>query len=128
MVAKVDIEEIEKRAGAATDGPWIYGSLLEVDVCVDSDATGERVCTTMSDARQADAEPIEIAQADVNAEFIAHARTDVPALIVRVRELERERETLIEQVNDLNRQLVEWGEQAQREADADIGREFIERD
>lgn len=38
-----------------------------------------------------------------------------PEMFARVRDLEAEREHMIEQVNDLNRQLVEWSEQAQRE-------------
>ncbi len=58
----INLDEIERRANAATPGPWKEGA---------SDVYIVR-----------------------NAAFIAAARTDVPALIARVRELEAECERL----------------------------------
>jgi hypothetical protein len=75
---QLDLDAIEARAAAATDGPWmadgheIYGSgcgILDVD--------------------QWKAETLRIEDpegAKADAEFIAHARTDVPALVARVRQ------------------------------------------
>jgi hypothetical protein len=66
----IDLEEIERRANAATPGPWKY--------CADSDAIKGTNALIVRGARSN------------SGPFIASARTDVPALIARVRELEAE--------------------------------------
>jgi hypothetical protein len=77
----MDLDAIEQRANAATEGPWaseahhhrISGKpvLFEVHPVAELEGNGDGGVTTAADA-----------------EFIAHARTDVPALVARVRELE----------------------------------------
>jgi hypothetical protein len=64
----MNLDEIEARANAATPGPWKY--------CAGSGAI-EGVNTLIVRGAWPNSGP-----------FIAHARTDVPALIARVRELE----------------------------------------
>jgi hypothetical protein len=68
----IDLDAIEARANAATPGPWKY--------CADSDAIKGTNALIVRGARSN------------SGPFIAHARTDVPALIARVRELEAERD------------------------------------
>ncbi len=84
MPEPLDLDAIKKRCDAATEGPWIeredndepawrvVWSPFPLDVC--------SVCPHMT-------------HVEPNAAFIAHARTDVPALVARVRELEAERGT-----------------------------------
>jgi len=80
----MNIDEIEARANAATPGPWkhegqevraAYHVAFCGEAATSQGATSARDCTR-------------------NARFIAHARTDVSALIARVRELEAECERL----------------------------------
>ncbi|MGW5175841.1 hypothetical protein ACWERY_15950 [Streptomyces sp. NPDC004082] len=68
-------------AAAATPGPWWTETLAEHDgsTSVGIDAGGDNWVVPCQDLDAADAE------------FIAHARTDVPALLARVAELEKER-------------------------------------
>jgi hypothetical protein len=66
----MNLDEIEARANAATPGPWKY--------CADSDAIKGTNALIVRGARSN------------SGPFIAAARTDVPALIARVRELEAE--------------------------------------
>ena len=79
----IDLDAIEARANEATPGPWV----------VDRYDT-HRVF------RRTECGPVAVADAGLhedstgNAAFIASARTDVPALIARVRELEAERERM----------------------------------
>jgi hypothetical protein len=75
---KLDLTAIRKRAESATEGPWEWD---ESSNCID--APGFEVCI---DAMNHDAE------------FIAHARQDVPALIA---EVERLRESL-EEIADID--------------------------
>jgi hypothetical protein len=71
-----DLAAIKARADAATPGPWAidFGSVVASD--------GEDFVTPCY--------PDERGQLD--ADFIAHAREDVPALLARVRELEADRD------------------------------------
>lgn len=66
----MNLDEIEARANAATPGPWTPQTIRLYDGVDLPDET--------------------VAQWQRDAVFIAHARTDVPALIARVRELEAE--------------------------------------
>jgi len=78
----IDLDEIERRANAATPGPWRDRHQVCSEVW--GQAPDSQTCS-MQIAR------VGHAQFDVfNAAFIASARTDVPALIARVRELENE--------------------------------------
>jgi len=89
-----DYDAIEARTNAATVGPWL------IDAGVDG--AGWVFVGNRSDGRDfglweivhSSSDPLrdltpKAAQREVaDAEFIAHARTDVPALIARCRELE----------------------------------------
>ena len=78
----IDLDEIERRANAATPGPWTG----KVNNCVEAgdEAVFETGCGCCTDSTLS----------EENAAFIAAARTDVPALIARVRELEAECERM----------------------------------
>ena len=94
----INLDEIERRANAATPGPWrdqhyecseVWGQAPDSQTC------------SMQIAR------VGHAQFDVfNAAFIAAARTDVPALIARVRELETQLRIERENVAELEERLV----------------------
>jgi hypothetical protein len=71
----INLDEIEARANAATPGPWGYSDF--------SGSIHSSVGTLIAQGAWPDSGP-----------FIACARTDVPALIARVRELEAECERL----------------------------------
>jgi hypothetical protein len=79
--AGVDLAAIEARANAATPGPWRF-------------PYGRRECRVIDDGGRYIAETglPGLNGADDDAEFIAHARTDVDALVAAV----RERDTQIE--------------------------------
>jgi hypothetical protein len=80
----IDLDEIERRANAATPGRE-WERRIEESSCGECGEYSEYVqyfcagpyCETEDAARK-------------DAAFIAHARTDVPALVARVRELEAE--------------------------------------
>lgn len=87
MSERPDIDAIEARANAATAAPWEY-------------ATGsETGYAEMLNIPSWDAISIDIREQD--AAFIAHARTDIPALIAYVRELEAEIAASTEHLNGL---------------------------
>lgn len=85
VMADAQIEEIELRALAATREPWHIDThprrtnLAGAPQAVVTDA-GDLVATTFDAARRWPAR---------DAAFIAHARTDIPALIAEVRRLRR---------------------------------------
>ncbi|MEI8256978.1 MAG: hypothetical protein WCJ30_14995 [Deltaproteobacteria bacterium] len=84
----INLDRIERRANAATEGPWgfscgdrryIADPSTDVVGEVAPEYSGQTICVfSVASANEKDAE------------FIASARADVPALIVRVRELEAE--------------------------------------
>ncbi|MFH8380672.1 hypothetical protein ACH4E7_06980 [Kitasatospora sp. NPDC018058] len=77
----LDLDAIQARADAATDGPWtVDDSEIEADII----AASGWIARTDS----------EFSEDRANAEFIAAARTDVEQLLARVRELEAETERL----------------------------------
>lgn len=85
MLTDKELDEIEARANAATEGPWETGRAL---CCSDRgwvcDGTGRHFLNGSSRRTEV---------MDVNdAEFIAHARADVPSLVAEVRRLRAERE------------------------------------
>lgn len=70
------LDEIEARANAATDGPW-YVERDEFDFPV----------VTVQDGLTDNAVTVADDMNTENAEFIAHARTDTPALVALVRDI-----------------------------------------
>lgn len=79
-----DLAAVERRAAAATEGPWLtYAG-------TDGNGNSTRGVTYERNQDEAVFEDRWCGPAD--AEFIAHARTDVPALVARVRELEAQRD------------------------------------
>src|SRR5690348_9437141 len=92
----LDLGPIEAREAAATKGPW-FADGHEILVGTADDITrrstwiGETCTTELPDWGAA------------NAEFAAHARTDIPALVARVRELEAELATAEQQTVEMTR-------------------------
>jgi hypothetical protein len=84
----IDLDEIEARANAATHGPW--GALIMHGVA----SVHAPSCYVYTNDPLEDTHPDTIARWGRDAIFIASARTDVPALIARVRELEAELDEL----------------------------------
>lgn len=82
----IDLDAIEARATAATNGPWRAGSVAaEGKVWCPCDPSpvlgaGERCLVSLSLAYPHTADR----------EFIAHAREDVPALVAEIRRLRTE--------------------------------------
>lgn len=84
------LDQIKARAGAATKGPWEVcafdsgHSEFEMSVSVITASAGDRICDMDGLGRtlnEIDARDDGVA----DAEFIAHARTDVPALVAALR-------------------------------------------
>lgn len=71
---RIDLDEAERLAKAATEGPW---RALDGGV---RDASDNRIATAHIGGSWD--------QRDANAAFIVHARTFVPAAVARIRELE----------------------------------------
>lgn len=102
-----EFAEIEARAAAATEGPWIAEYSGEQGNCViphDAKSTREAVCVTRLYHQHADAE------------FIAHSRTDVETLLAAV----RERDDTIARVREVC--LLGLDEIAQKSIDATVAR------
>lgn len=92
----LDLAAIQARANAATEGPWF----------LDADGVGMAFAGNRADGRQyglwdivhvsadklGDLKPECADQERANADFIAHARADVPALIAALRQVEAERD------------------------------------
>ena len=98
----LDLDAIEARANAATDGPWVvkHEPAWEADNVQHPD-----VITVGAQMWEADDEPMTVCLVStdheddpvdvlLDAEFIAHARTDVPALVAALREARTEVERL----------------------------------
>src|SRR5689334_8305279 len=85
-MCEIDLDAVQSRASMATRGPWH----------VEWDGTGypQRV---FNDAAVLVAETCTGPEwPPTDAEFIAHARTDVPALLARIAELEAERDDALD--------------------------------
>lgn len=98
----LDLDAIVARAEAATPGPWkamCYvmrdGTLRRVEY--DAGGLNEGAGFTVADM---DAREGGDAQNASNAAFIAHARTDVPALVKALREAWAERDAAMAETND----------------------------
>ena len=70
------LNEIEARANAATEGPW-YTTPDYPMVCADSESQGDEYSPELHDGRGF--------YSPSDAEFIAHARTDVPDMAAALR-------------------------------------------
>lgn len=92
---ELDLAAIEARAEAATEGPWEHSlvgiDLVDDEYVVQTESVADVVCRL---ARSGEFIEHPMASAQADAEFIAHARTDVPALVARVRELVAERDSV----------------------------------
>ena len=76
MTKRLEIEAIRQRAEKATEGPWYYIDFGD-GRAISSEATEEEVCMPIT---------------DYDADFIAHAREDIPALLAEVEQLRIENE------------------------------------
>ena len=74
-----DLDEIQDRADKATDGPWE----------THEDAPGEWLIRDVPSAEKGDLVGHAEALDESDAVFIAHARTDVPALVAALRRVEK---------------------------------------
>ena len=84
MTAADRLNEIEARANAATEGPWTPDEYTEVD----PDGFYELARVIAPDPDGDDWCAIGVVHTGIlrpDAEFIAHARTDVPALVAALR-------------------------------------------
>ena len=74
----LDLDAIGARAEAATPGPWFR--VIDTDVCRLADGTHPEVAVCLR------TEDVGVVQShEANADFIAHARADVPALVAELR-------------------------------------------
>jgi hypothetical protein len=119
MTEHPDLDAIQARAQAATPGPWgVYDggdhANIGANLATLSRSTWRSDCEiaeidaeTYVDSNLCphdegeDAEAWAAQQALDDAQFIAQARTDVPALLARVQELEAENARLASQARDL---------------------------
>jgi hypothetical protein len=98
-----DLNAIERRAEAATKGPWSFSHGRNELAVVSDEPT---LPTRSEDQVRYGDRPIadcEFGYGDdeANQDFIAHARTDIPALLAHVRALEAERARLREECEAL---------------------------
>jgi hypothetical protein len=98
----IDLGAIQTRADAATEGPWKYRDIIgeNHNVCVNAHNIAACGAGDLN-PEYGDRDQ----QAARNAEFIAHARADVPALIAAV----RERDATIAQVRAHVDGAESWG-------------------
>jgi hypothetical protein len=101
MSDTLDLDEVEARANAATEGPW--------RALTSGRRGGDHWHVTDSDQSIAlihasDGEDEDMREPD--AEFIAHARTDVPALVAEVRRL-RAKVVAVEQAGTVVIEAIE---------------------
>lgn len=99
---KKRIEEIEQRTNAATPGPWKWQCEWKEDG-YHSGAMGELKPNILWYGM--DGEENIYCHEKINAEFIAHARTDIPYLISRVRALEKALSEAICKLDDSHEKL-----------------------
>lgn len=102
-----NIEEIEKRAVAASPGPWNWEQHAATIKCnlwtpYHTDVSARRLVLGMryGYAREDPDYPATVRPED--ADFIAHARMDIPNMVEYIRELER---TIREMGRELRSQL-----------------------
>lgn len=111
--ASLDLDAITARANAATPGPWgayTFGgdTLIEIAADLEDTGTGYRARRTVCrlEDEPLDNDPAhqdwtaeeDWAQVQADAEFIAHAPTDMAALLAEIRRLKGQRKYLITQL------------------------------
>lgn len=79
MSATERLDAVEARARAATEGPWFQGRAEKIH-----ESTCE-VYTRREPEDEGSVDAFPRAYHDADAEFIAHARQDVPALVAALR-------------------------------------------
>jgi hypothetical protein len=85
VTAPLDLDAIEARAEAATEGPWWpEGKVIGGWRIYARDREQAPDFTEVGSVREVF---VGTGQHDADADFIAHARTDVPALLAEVRRL-----------------------------------------
>lgn len=114
------LAEIRERAEAASPGPWERG-LNEWAVQISSVFWGDgRLLAEMNILNEADmVDPVAYERSEPNAEFIAHAREDVPWLLAEVVRLMAEREAREAALTRIRDNAVAWhgnGEDGPRRA------------
>ncbi|MBS4195388.1 hypothetical protein [Lederbergia citri] len=82
-LSKEEIETIRKRAEAATEGPWFH---TNYHVATKPEVHGGYPPNSASICETCDGEYIENYN-KADAEFIAHARTDIPKLLAEIERL-----------------------------------------
>jgi hypothetical protein len=87
MTLQQKLEEIKERAEKATDGPWLNDERI---VLQDSGIQPHICYSYTADGYSLTDKPIE------NAEFIAHARTDVPLLLKALAKCIEQRDELLD--------------------------------
>lgn len=94
QVSEEMLAEIEARANAATAAPWLsrptVTGMQRVLAWLDENAwrgSIEFVLATVNSWSAPGYGPLK-AEADANADFIAHARTDIPVLVAEIRRLQ----------------------------------------
>lgn len=73
-----ELHEVEVRAKTATEGPWEHDQV---------ESEGRLSWTVEMPKRPSNISEAEVFTSLADAEFIAHARADVPALVAEIREL-----------------------------------------
>ena len=97
-----ELKEIEALAAAATPGPWIAEHEVN-EYSYFEPPSGEPAGVHTQDSEW----PAQYVRSDADADFIAHARQDVPALCEEVRRLNGELAMAMDAVDELSRQMVE---------------------
>ena len=106
MSAADRLNEIEARANAATEGPWTPDEYTEVD----PDGFYELARVIAPDPDGDDWCAIGVVHTGIlrpDAEFIAHARTDVPWLIEQVRKRDAALRAVLELIDSRGKQAAE---------------------
>lgn len=94
LMSRERLAEIEARVKAATEGPWYYEPSDQGDRSVGLDGYGPSV-TADEDGENPIAERWN---SDRDANFSAHARTDIPDLLSHIAALERREKLLVAEV------------------------------
>lgn len=89
MLTNDQLTEIEKRAEAATPGPW-----KKQPIYFDEDSPHNKIANVRGVRLIG---PYKSVSCGEEAEFIAHSRTDIPLLTKEIRMLREQNETLVNQ-------------------------------
>lgn len=112
-MTQAQLEAIRKRAEAATEGPWTYVSQTEDKYEMPKLISPEFPIMNFGDCTTF--YPMEgTPPDDEDAEFIAHSREDIPALLAEVERLQGIDEIYDEDIGKLERQRVGMSEQSER--------------